>query len=124
MTTRTTRTVVAFNHAFSLDGVDGELPPGCYVIETEEEQLDTLTNEAYRRLATTITLPAVGTISLRKQIVTIDPEDLAAAQSRDASQHVAPASESPLLRGRCVRNLVNSRHQWPGVREARPGSFS
>lgn len=89
MTTRTTRTVVAFNHAFSLDGVDGELPAGCYVIETEEEQLDTLTNEAYRRLATAITLPAVGTISLRKQIVPIHPDDLAAAQSRDA-QHVAP----------------------------------
>lgn len=89
MTTRTTRTVVAINHAFSLDGVNGELPPGCYVIETEEEQLDTLTNEAYRRLATAITLPAIGTRSLRKQIVTIDPEDLAAALDRDARQCAA-----------------------------------
>lgn len=89
MTTRTMRTVVAFNHAFSFNSVEGELPAGCYVIETEEEQLETMTTDAYRRIATTITLPAIGTTSLRKQIVTIDPEDLAAALDRDARQCAA-----------------------------------
>jgi len=80
MTTRTTRRVVTFNHAFTLNGIEGALPPGCYMIETEEEPLDSMSITAYRRLATTITLPAIGTISLRKQLVTIDPEDLIAAQ--------------------------------------------
>ena len=91
MTTRTTRRVVTFNHAFTLNGIEGALPPGCYMIETEEEPLDSMSITAYRRIATTITLPAIGTISLRKQLVAIDPEDLIAAQGRDACERAVPA---------------------------------
>lgn len=85
MTTRTTQTIVVFKRAFSLNGVEGKLPAGSYVVETEEEQIYALSFAAYRRVATTIALPSIGTTSLIQQVVTIEPEDLAAAQERDAA---------------------------------------
>lgn len=85
MTTRTTQTIVVFKHAFSLNGVEGELPAGSYLIESEEEQIATLSIAAYRRVATTIALPSIGTPSLKRQVATIAPDDLAAAQEGDAA---------------------------------------
>jgi hypothetical protein len=91
MTTRSRQTTVTFQHAVSLDGVDGILPAGSYTIETEEEQIEMLSFEAYRRVSTTISLPSIGTAGLKRQIVVIDPQKLAAAQERDvnAPQEIA-----------------------------------
>ena len=86
MTTRTTEKSVTFRHPFSLSGVDGELVAGTYTVETEEEQLDGLSFGAYRRVATTIVLPSLGTRTRMKQVVTIDPLDLAAAQEQDTKR--------------------------------------
>ena len=83
MTTRSNRTTVTFQHPVSLGGVDGVLPAGSYTIETEEERIEMLSFEAYRRVSTTISLPSIGTASLTRQIVDIDPQELAAAQERD-----------------------------------------
>ncbi|MGE8941490.1 hypothetical protein ACO2I3_06215 [Leptospira interrogans] len=84
MTERTTHTFATFLHPFSLPDVDKPQPPGTYLIETVEATIDNLSFIAYRRVSTTITLPALDTPTLRKQIVTIDPKDLAAAQHRDS----------------------------------------
>ena len=54
MTTRSNRTTVTFQHPVSLGGVDGLLPAGSYTIETEEERIEMLSFEAYRRVSTTI----------------------------------------------------------------------
>ncbi len=86
MVTRTTRKMIEFRHPFKLDGVEEELPPGFYHVETEEEQIDSLSLVAYRRIETTIIVPAAGTVSLKKQVIAIDPQDLAAAHERDAKQ--------------------------------------
>jgi hypothetical protein len=51
----------------------------------EEERIEMLSFEAYRRVSTTISLPSIGTASLTRQIVDIDPQELAAAQERDAA---------------------------------------
>lgn len=85
MTERTTYSSVTFQHGFALEGVDELQPPGTYLIETTEETIDNLSFLAYRRISTTITLPAAGSPSLRTQVVTVDPEELAVALSRDAS---------------------------------------
>ncbi len=85
MTTRSNRTTVTFQHPVTLEGVDGLLPAGSYTIETEEELIEMLSFEAYRRVSTTISLPSIGTASLTRQIVDIDPHELAAAQARDAA---------------------------------------
>ena len=84
MPERTTHSSVTFLHPFSLDGVDGVQPAGTYTIETVEETLDNLSFVAYRRVSTTIVLPAVGIPTRQRQVVTIDPRDLEAAQKRDA----------------------------------------
>ena len=68
---------------FLFVGLDGVRPAGTYTIETVEETLDDLSFVAYRRVSTNIVAPAVGTVTLQRQVVTIDPQDLEAAQRRD-----------------------------------------
>ncbi len=96
MTERTTDSFVTFRHPFSLRDVIGTQPPGTYQIETVELEIDGLSFVAFRRISTTITLPAMGSSGARRQFVEIDPADLAAAQQKDASngsgEHDAPTS--------------------------------
>jgi hypothetical protein len=86
MTERTTRKTITFLHPFELSGVEGEQPAGTYAVETTEEPISDLSFIAYRRVSTTITLasPRLGPAS--RQIVAIDPNDLQAAQLRDAAK--------------------------------------
>ena len=86
MTERITHSSVTFLHAFLLRD-EGVQPPGTYLIETAEEPLGNLSFLAYRRVSTTITLPAVGTPSLSKQVVTVD-----------RTSCVPPWSKTPWLR--------------------------
>jgi hypothetical protein len=86
MTTQTTRSIALFQAAFTLRGIDGELPAGSYRIETEEELIESLSFVAFRRLETTIELPAIGSASNMRQIIPIDLLDLKAAQERDAAR--------------------------------------
>jgi hypothetical protein len=85
MTERTTDSVVTFRRPFNLRDVVETQPPGTYQIETVELMIDGLSFVAFRRVSTTIALPAMGSSSARRQFVEIDPADLAAAQQRDAS---------------------------------------
>jgi hypothetical protein len=83
MTERVTHSAVTFLHAFTLRDLDGPQPPGTYLIETVEEPLDTISFLAYRRISTTIALPAVGCAGLRRQVVPVDPDELRAALAKD-----------------------------------------
>jgi hypothetical protein len=58
MTGRTTSRTVTFMHPFNLSGVDEVQPAGTYTVETDEEQLQTLSVPAYRRTSTLMRLPA------------------------------------------------------------------
>ena len=82
---RTHSRTVTFVRPFALRGVDGAQPPGTYTVETEEELIQGLSFPAYRRTATVMLLPALqsGTTGSR-QMATIDPLELQAAQARDA----------------------------------------
>jgi hypothetical protein len=79
---RTTHQTIVFLRPFSLPDVDSVLPPGRYDVESVEEQIDGLSFVAYRRVSTSIMLndPRTGA----RQIVSVEPNDLAAAQRRDA----------------------------------------
>jgi hypothetical protein len=88
---RTRRELVTFQHAFSLVGVEQELRPGTYTIETIEELVDAPTVVAYRRLSTTILLPSPQYGYASKQAVLIDPIDLEAARSKDADKDAETA---------------------------------
>jgi hypothetical protein len=83
MTVRTTTRSVTFRRPFSLQGVDGLQPAGTYVVETEEEAIPALSFLAYRRLSTTMVLSTRYGGAVVRQVVTIDPTDLEAAQGRD-----------------------------------------
>jgi hypothetical protein len=73
MAGRTTRMSVTFSRPFSLTDIDGIQPAGTYRIQTIDVTLDNLSFLAFRPVSTTIELPAVGTASSRRQVVTIDP---------------------------------------------------
>ena len=66
-----------------MPGVSGQLPAGTYVVETDEELIPGLSFTAFRRVRTTMIVPAnFGGTSVR-QLVDIDPEDLTAALLQD-----------------------------------------
>lgn len=85
MTEKTTDSMVTFRHPFALRDVVGIQPAGTYRVETVELTIDGLSFVAYRRISTTIMLPAIGSASAQRQFVEVNPADLAAAQERDAS---------------------------------------
>lgn len=82
MEERSHRMSVQFVHPFRLDGVDGLQSAGSYEVDTVEEQIAGLSFIAYRWISTTISLR--GPTNLSRQLVKIDPTDLAEALSRDA----------------------------------------
>ena len=83
MTTRSLSKSVAFNHPFELKGVDRILPPGDYRVVTDEELIEELSFPAYRRVATMIFVPAASPHASSIEMVSIDPQELEAAQERD-----------------------------------------
>jgi hypothetical protein len=81
---------VRFLQPFSLADIDGIQPAGIYRVQTVDVSIENLL--AYRRVSTTIELPSVGTASLRRRVMTIDPVELEAALTRDRA-------DNPILRG-------------------------
>ena len=87
------RETVTFHRPFSLEGVGRLLPAGSYEVVTDEELIEGLSFPVYRRVATTMLVPAQscpGSV----EMLTVDPPSLAAAIERDA----AADSDKPALR--------------------------
>lgn len=80
MTIRTTWKTVIFAQPFIVDAANGEQPPGIYIVETEEELLESVSFPAYRRVATVMRCQSTGGVT---RLVNIDPRALAAALARD-----------------------------------------
>ena len=83
MNTRSSRLMVTFSHPFSLEGYPGELPAGAYEVIVEEELLQGLSFEAYRRTATYLTVRGRGGHAERTELRAISDSDLKEALSRD-----------------------------------------
>ena len=84
MTERTTTRTFDFRHPFALPGVDGILPAGTYVLETDEEAIPGLSFVAYRRVRSTLAISGWFGGSDVRQVATIDPKDLDAVLALDA----------------------------------------
>ena len=84
-----TRKSVTFLHLFSLAGIDEILEPGTYIVETLEELIKGLSFVAYRRVSTTIVTAGKGYGQAVRQVITIDPRDLEAAQEHDAQIEIS-----------------------------------
>ncbi len=83
MAIRTSSKTVTFAHPFLLKGVDRILPAGDYRIVTDEELIEELSFPVYRRVASMIFVPAESRGASTVEMVTIDPQDLQAAQELD-----------------------------------------
>lgn len=86
MLTRTREKTWTFSKPFMLKGVDRELPAGSYRVATDEELIEGLSFPVYRRVATIIFVPGRNRASL--EMLSIDPDDLQAAQERDVAPGV------------------------------------
>ena len=86
MSTRTTETLVTFSHPFALSGINGVQLPGTYRVVTEEEQIPGLSFVAYRRHSTTLYLPANPAPGQLREMISVDPAELAAILEADAAR--------------------------------------
>lgn len=86
MATRTTQTVVRFNLAFVLSGLDAPQPPGDYRVDLDEEPLGAASRTAWRRVAPFIHLPESSAKGFTQQMVPIEPASLEAALDKDRRQ--------------------------------------
>jgi hypothetical protein len=82
MIARTRNKTVVFTKPFLLKGIDRLLPAGEYRVVTDEELIEGLSFPVYRRISTTIFVPAQSHSAT--EMVTIDPIDLQAVHDRDA----------------------------------------
>jgi len=79
--TRTKRSTLTFNRAFTLEGLDRSFPPGAYELVTDEELIEGLSFPAYRRIASWILTPEQNS-STPAEMIPINPVELAAAYAR------------------------------------------
>lgn len=80
---RSSRSTVMFSKAFTLSDYSDELPAGEYEVVIEEELLQGLSFEAYRRTATYLMVQGKGGRAGRTEMRPITASDLEMALSRD-----------------------------------------
>lgn len=116
MTTRMSGETITLLHPFRLSGMDDVLPPGRYLVETEEERLEGVSFPAYRRLSTVIHLAGRPHSSETARIVTVDPAELAAIRDNDAQMEkaaptLADGANSGLGTENVERGIPNRRQE-------------
>lgn len=89
MSTRSTEITLQFSHPFRLSPLDHAQPAGRYQLVTEEERLEGLSFAAYQRVRTLLYLPANSLPGRAREVVEVDPGELAAAMVADALQGLA-----------------------------------
>jgi hypothetical protein len=105
VTTRTSVETVTFRHAFTLSGAEEEQPAGRYLVETDEELLQSLSFPAYRRLATYIHLAGRPNSNETARVVDINPAELSSALARDGFAQ----NSSPMLTDRTATGIPATR---------------
>lgn len=97
MLTRSTRSMVTFSNPFTVGDCQHELPSGTYEILVEEELLQGLSFEAYRRTATYLVVRGAGREAGKTTMHTTTQEDLEHAIAGDrALSDTAQNSEAAL----------------------------
>jgi hypothetical protein len=93
MTTRVTTRTVTFQRPFVLEDFPVLAPAGDYVIDTEEEEIDSMLTSSWRRVSTTMRVHVDGATEFRL----VNPQALEDALTRDGSQEASasPQPQSP-----------------------------
>jgi len=84
MSTRTTETTITFEHAFTLSSFDGTQPAGTYRLLTDEEEILGVSFIGFRRIATSLYVPAISASGSSVQVFQVDPAELAVALASDS----------------------------------------
>jgi hypothetical protein len=84
MSMRTIETSVTFSHSFTLSSVDGVQPAGTYRVSVDEEEIAGLSFSAFQRVSTMLHLPANPAPGRTRELVQVDPQELAGALAADA----------------------------------------
>lgn len=95
MTERTIRYVVTIGRPFVLPGYSDELPAGAYEALAEEELLEGLSFEAWRRTATYLTVRGAGAMAGRMELRPVTVTELEAIL-RPADDCVAGSGDGQL----------------------------
>lgn len=77
MEIRSTRTTLTFRKPFTLPHSDRTMPPGDYVLLTEEERLEGLTFSAYRRIARYLVVSGGPEFPGRTEMIPVNDAELA-----------------------------------------------
>jgi hypothetical protein len=85
METRSTRSVLHLRHPFVLPGSDAPLPAGAYVLIEEEERLQGLTFDAYRRTGTFLVVGGGPDAPGRTELRPMTGDDLTHLIAQDAA---------------------------------------
>lgn len=83
METRSTRTTLTFRNAFTLPHDVRKVPAGDYVLVTEEERLEGLTFNAYRRISGYLIVGGGPANPGRTEMIPVTEADLDALVSQD-----------------------------------------
>jgi hypothetical protein len=75
--------MATFRHPFTVSAVEGVMPPGTYRVVMDEEEILGLSFLAFRRVATSLHVPAVSKASGHSQLIPVDQAEFDAALSRD-----------------------------------------
>lgn len=89
MEPRITTSIVAFSHPFLIPGHEGELPAGRYEFLVEEELVQGLSFEAYRRTGSWL---MVGGSGGSREMRAVSPSDLKAVLEHDHQLNPPPHS--------------------------------
>jgi hypothetical protein len=95
MAIRSTERTIHFSHPFRLTALDHAQPAGRYRLVTEEEPLEGLSFEAFRRVHTLLYLPAEARPGRAREVIDVDPAELAAAVVADALQSLGARPAAP-----------------------------
>lgn len=97
MEMRSTTVTVTFRQGFFLPGHEAPFPAGTYEVLSEDERLEGLTFEAYRRVATFLRIRGQGAAAGRTELQPVSQQDLDAALLADQAGSprgaVAPGTE-------------------------------
>jgi hypothetical protein len=86
MPSRSTTSSVAFAHPFRIPGYEDELPAGSYEVIVDEDLLEGLSFEAYRRTGTFLLVGGRPGRRGQTEMRPINWSDLEAAQASDRAQ--------------------------------------
>jgi hypothetical protein len=95
MFTRSTESTIHFGQPFRLSQLDETQPAGNYRLITEEEHLEGPPLEVFQRMRTLLYLPANALLGRAREVVDVDPVELAAALIVDALQGLGGCREAP-----------------------------